>query len=57
MNGNYYLKIKILKNYVIKTLKEITKSLPQLESIKIETILLEMKKIVFINELNDSINH
>jgi hypothetical protein len=34
-----------------------TKYLPQLVSIKFETILLEIKKILFINEMNDSINH
>jgi hypothetical protein len=52
MNGNYYL-----KNIVIKTFKKMTKYLLRLGSIKIETILLEIKKIVFINEMNDSINH
>jgi hypothetical protein len=33
-----------------------TKYLSQLEFIKIETILLEIKKILFINEMNDTIN-
>jgi hypothetical protein len=56
-NGIIYLKIKILKNIVFKTFKLMTKYLPKFESIRIETILLEVKKILFINEMNESINH
>jgi hypothetical protein len=51
------LKIKILKNIVFKTFKLMTKYLPKFESTRIETILLEIKKILFINEMNESINH